>query len=84
MISLKKKLKHLPADKIAGLEFVTGKIIETGLAEMVVLYGSHARSDYKDGKIKEVSGIPIIDGFTWHGNIQAVKPFFPITDRSTL
>jgi HEPN domain-containing protein/predicted nucleotidyltransferase len=60
MINLKEKLKHLPADKIAGLEFVTGKIIETGLAEMVVLYGSHARGDYKDGKIKEVGGIPTI------------------------
>jgi HEPN domain-containing protein/predicted nucleotidyltransferase len=60
MINLKKKLKHLPPDKIAGLEFVTDKIIETGLAEMVVLYGSHARGDYKDGKIKEVGGIPTL------------------------
>jgi HEPN domain-containing protein/predicted nucleotidyltransferase len=60
MINLKEKLKHLPPDKIAGLEFVTDKIIETGLAEMVVLYGSHARGDYKDGKIKEVGGIPTI------------------------
>ena len=57
MISLKEKLKHLPADKIAELEFITDKIIETGLAEMIVLYGSHARGDYKDGKIKEVGGI---------------------------
>jgi predicted nucleotidyltransferase len=47
MINLKDKLKHLPAGKIAGLEFITDKIIETGLAEMVVLYGSHARGDYK-------------------------------------
>jgi HEPN domain-containing protein/predicted nucleotidyltransferase len=60
MINLKEKLKHLPPDKIAGLEFVTDKIIKTGLAEMVVLYGSHARGDYKDGKIKEVGGIPTI------------------------
>jgi predicted nucleotidyltransferase len=60
MINLKDKLKHLPAGKIAGLEFITDKIIETGLAEMVVLYGSHARGDYKDGKIKEVGGIPTI------------------------
>lgn len=58
MTHLKEKLKHLPPDKIAGLEFITDKIIETGLAEMVVLYGSHARGDYKDGKIKEVGGMP--------------------------
>jgi predicted nucleotidyltransferase/HEPN domain-containing protein len=60
MINLKDKLKHLPDDKIAGLEFITDKIIQTGLAEMIVLYGSHARGDYKDGKIKEVGGIPTI------------------------
>jgi uncharacterized protein len=60
MISLNEKLKHLPADKIAGLEFITDKIIETGLAEMIVLYGSYARGDYKDGKIKEVGGIPTL------------------------
>ena len=58
MIDLKDKLRHLPSDKIAGLEFITGKIVETGLAEMVVLYGSHARGDFKDGKIKEVGGMP--------------------------
>ena len=58
MIDLKDKLQHLPADKIAGLEFITEKIVETGLAEMIVLYGSHARGDFKDGKIKEVGGMP--------------------------
>lgn len=58
MTDLKERLKHLPPDKIAGLEFITDKIIETGLAEMIVLYGSHARGDYKDGKIKEVGGMP--------------------------
>jgi HEPN domain-containing protein/predicted nucleotidyltransferase len=60
MTDLKEKLKHLPTDKIAALEFITGKIIETGLAEMIVLYGSHARGDYKDGKIKEVGGMPTL------------------------
>ncbi len=58
MIDLKDKLQHLPADKIAGLEFITEKIVETGLAEMIVLYGSHARGDFKDGKIKKVGGMP--------------------------
>ena len=57
-MNLKNKLKHLPDDKIAGLEFITDKIMESGLAEMIVLYGSHARGDYKDGKIKEVGGMP--------------------------
>ncbi len=57
MTGLKEKLEHLPPDKIAGLEFITDKIIGTGLAEMVVLYGSYARGDYKDGKIKEVGGM---------------------------
>jgi predicted nucleotidyltransferase/HEPN domain-containing protein len=58
MIDLKDKLQHLPADKIAGLEFITEKIVEAGLAEMIVLYGSHARGDFKDGKIKKVGGMP--------------------------
>jgi hypothetical protein len=50
MTSLKEKLKHLPPDKIAGSEFITDGIIETGLAEMVVLYGSQACGDYKVDK----------------------------------
>jgi predicted nucleotidyltransferase len=54
MINLKDKLKHLPPGKIAGPEFITDKIIETGLAEMIVLYGSYVRGDYKDGKIKPI------------------------------
>ena len=60
MTDLKEKLAHLPPDKIADLEFITDKIIQTGAAEMIVLYGSHARGDYKDGKIKEVGGIPTL------------------------
>lgn len=58
MINLKNKLSHLPSDKIAELEFITKKIINTELAEMIVLYGSYARGDFKDGKIKEVGGMP--------------------------
>lgn len=58
MIDLKDKLRHLPSDKIAGLEFISEKIVKTGLAEMIVLYGSYARGDFKDGKIKEVGGMP--------------------------
>ncbi len=56
MISLKEKLSRLPPDKIADLELIAGKIIETGLAELIILYGSHARGDFKDGKIITVGG----------------------------
>ena len=56
MISLKEKLNQLPQDKIADLELIADKIIETGLAEVILLYGSHARGDFKDGKIITVGG----------------------------
>lgn len=36
MTDLKEKLKHLPSDKIARLELITDKIIETGLDELTV------------------------------------------------
>ncbi len=54
MINLKEKLKKLPQDKIAKLELISDKIIKTGLAEIVILYGSHARGDFKNGKIIEI------------------------------
>ena len=57
MISLKEKLNRLPPDKIADLELITGKIVETGLAELIVLYGSHARGDFEDENIVTVEGL---------------------------
>ena len=53
MVNLKDKFKKIPPEKVADLELITDKIIQTGLAEMVILYGSHARGDYKDGKPKK-------------------------------
>ncbi|MCK5632503.1 nucleotidyltransferase domain-containing protein [bacterium] len=41
-------LSHLPENKIKELEIVTRKIVETGMASMVVLYGSYARGDWKE------------------------------------
>ena len=60
MIRLKEKLNRLPPDKIADLELIVGKIIETGLAELIILYGSHARGDFKDGKIITVGGSRVL------------------------
>ncbi len=59
---MKEKLNKLPPDKIAELELITDKIIETGLAEIIILYGSHARGDFKDGKIIEVEGTHVQRG----------------------
>jgi predicted nucleotidyltransferase len=56
MISFREKLNKLPQDKVAELELIIGKIVDTGLAEMVILYGSYARGDFKDGKIINVEG----------------------------
>ncbi len=41
-------LSHLPENKVEELEIVTRKIVETGMASMVVLYGSYARGDWKE------------------------------------
>ncbi len=60
MISLKEKLNKLPQEKIADLELITDKIIETGLAEIIILYGSHARGDFKDGRIVEIEGTNVL------------------------
>ncbi len=60
MINLKEKLNKLPQDKITDLELITDKIIETGLAEIIILYGSHARGDFKDGRIVEIEGTNVL------------------------
>jgi len=48
MTTLAKILSHLPPDKIQELESVTGRITDTGEAEIVVLFGSYARGDYRE------------------------------------
>ncbi|UOB16684.1 HEPN domain-containing protein [Abyssalbus ytuae] len=51
---MKQQLSHLPPDKIKELETVTQRIVATGKAEMVILFGSYARGDYKEqrGKVQ--------------------------------
>lgn len=48
MITLAQTLAHLPEEKIAELETVTQKIVETGMASMIILYGSYARGNWKE------------------------------------
>ena len=48
MIDLKKILSYLPENKVAELETVTKRIVSTGNAEIVILFGSYARGDYKE------------------------------------
>lgn len=47
MPDLSSKLTHLPADTVTELEAITQTIIETGKAEIIILFGSYARGDYK-------------------------------------
>ena len=42
------ELKHLPKDKIKELETITERIKETGMASMIILYGSYARGNWKE------------------------------------
>ncbi len=48
MTDLAKILSHLPDHKIKELETVTQRIVDTGKAEIVVLFGSYARGNYKE------------------------------------
>jgi predicted nucleotidyltransferase len=48
MINLSETLSYLPSDKITELETITSRIIKSGKAEMVILFGSYARGDYKE------------------------------------
>jgi predicted nucleotidyltransferase len=54
MTDLSKILSYLPNKRVKELEAVTQRIISTGKAEIVVLFGSYARGDYKErrGKTK--------------------------------
>lgn len=53
MIQLSKILSHLPESKITELETITQRIADTGKAEIVVLYGSYGRGNYKEKRGKE-------------------------------
>jgi predicted nucleotidyltransferase/HEPN domain-containing protein len=53
VINLTKILSYLPKDKIRDLETITQRIVNTGLAEIVILFGSYARGNYKVIRGKE-------------------------------
>ena len=48
MTIIAKNLSHLPSHKIREIEKITRRIIDTGMAEIVVLFGSFARGDYRE------------------------------------
>lgn len=54
MINLNEILSYLPDNNIHDLEIITRRILDTGRAEIIVLFGSYARGDYKEqrGKTK--------------------------------
>ncbi len=54
MEKLTEILSHLPKNKIRELETVTERITGTQKAEIIILFGSYARGDYKGkrGKTK--------------------------------
>lgn len=47
MISLTSLLPKLPSNKVKELELVTQRIIDSGNAEIIILFGSYARGDFK-------------------------------------
>ena len=58
---MKKSLAHLPKEKQAELMFVTEKIGEiVPQAKMVILFGSYARGDWKDGPHEQGRGRLVI------------------------
>jgi uncharacterized protein len=48
MIEIARILSYLPKRKAEELEKITRRIVDTGKAEIVVLFGSYARGDYKE------------------------------------
>ena len=52
MTNIPEILSYLPDNKIQELEIITQRIVETGKAEIVVLFGSYARGNYKEKRGK--------------------------------
>ncbi len=48
MTDLSQILSHLPAERVADLEFIRDKIVATHRVDFIVLFGSYARGDYKE------------------------------------
>jgi uncharacterized protein len=53
MTNIAQILEHLPTEKIKELETITSRITETGMAEIILLFGSYARGSYKEQRGKE-------------------------------
>ncbi|NOQ75249.1 MAG: HEPN domain-containing protein [Crocinitomix sp.] len=53
MIDLTQILSHLPSERIADLEHITQKILDTHRVDIIVLFGSFARGDFKTERGKE-------------------------------
>ncbi len=47
MIDLTQILKHLPSERISDLEHIAQTIVDTQRVEIILLFGSYARGDYK-------------------------------------
>ncbi len=52
MTDLSGILSYLPNNKIEELETITQRIVDTGMAEIVILFGSYARGNYKEKRGK--------------------------------
>jgi predicted nucleotidyltransferase len=55
MADLSNILSYLPSNNIKDLETITQRIIDIGGAEIVILFGSYARGDYKERRGKNKS-----------------------------
>lgn len=53
MNDLKQILSHLPPERIADLEYITQKILDTHRVDIILLFGSYARGDFKTERGKE-------------------------------
>ncbi|NOQ75606.1 MAG: HEPN domain-containing protein [Crocinitomix sp.] len=53
MNDLKQILSHLPPERIVDLEHITQKILDTHRVDIIVLFGSFARGDFKTERGKE-------------------------------
>jgi len=66
MVNLMPVLSDLPEEKIQELQLITGHIIVTGKAEIIILFGSYARGDYRmpngEGKKSDFNILVITSG----------------------
>ncbi len=53
MIKLNKALKHLPENKVQELDAIIQRIIDTGKAEIIILFGSYARGTWREHRGEE-------------------------------